>query len=82
VNHTPTKILVVDDEAAMREVLQMRLMEWGFEVCSAEDGMQGNELAESYNPDIVISDVIMPQVSGMELLRLLKVRLDMQKCWH
>jgi len=66
------KILVVDDEAAMREVLEMRLQEWGFEVCLAEDGLEGKELAESYDPDIVISDVIMPQVSGMDLLRLLK----------
>jgi len=67
-----TKILVVDDEPAMREVLEMRLQEWGFEVCLATDGAEGKELAESYDPDIVISDVIMPQVSGMELLRALK----------
>jgi len=72
VNHRPAKILVVDDEAAMREVVQMRLMEWGFDVCLAEDGIQGKELAESYDPDIVISDVIMPQISGMDLLRVLK----------
>jgi DNA-binding NtrC family response regulator len=72
VNHRSTKILVVDDEAAMREVLQMRLQEWGFDICLAEDGVQGKELAESYDPDIVISDVIMPQVSGMDLLRFLK----------
>ena len=71
-NHRSSKILVVDDEAAMREVLQMRLQEWGFEVCLAGDGIEGKELAESYDPDIVISDVIMPQVSGMDLLRSLK----------
>ena len=67
-----TKILVVDDEAAMREVLEMRLQEWGFEVCLAADGIEGENRAESYDPDIVISDVIMPQVSGMDLLRILK----------
>jgi DNA-binding NtrC family response regulator len=72
VNSRSTKILVVDDEPAMREVLQMRLQEWGFDVCLAEDGIEGKELAESYDPDIVISDVIMPQVSGMDLLRWLK----------
>ena len=71
-SHTPIKILVVDDEAAMREVIQMRLTEWGFDVRLAEDGLQGQELAESYDPDIVISDVIMPQMSGMELLQSLK----------
>jgi DNA-binding NtrC family response regulator len=72
VNHRTGKILVVDDEAAMREVLQMRLLEWGFDVCLAENGVQGKEMAESYNPDIVISDIIMPQLSGMDLLRSLK----------
>ncbi len=56
----------------MREVLEMRLQGWGFEVCLAADGREGEQLAESYDPDIVISDVVMPQVSGMELLRLLK----------
>jgi DNA-binding NtrC family response regulator len=71
-NKPVTKILVVDDEAAMREVLQMRLQEWGYEVCLAEDGVEGKEMAESHDPDIVISDIIMPQISGMELLRLLK----------
>jgi len=72
VKNRSTKILVVDDEAAMREVLEMRLQEWGFEVCLAADGREGEQLAESFDPDLVISDVVMPQVSGMELLRLLK----------
>jgi len=66
------KILVVDDEAAMREVLEMRLESWGFDVCLAEDGARGEEMALSHNPDIVISDVVMPGISGMELLRILK----------
>ncbi len=71
-NGRSVKILVVDDDATMREVLEMRLQQWGFDVCPAEDGLQGKELAESYDPDIVISDVVMPQVSGMDLLRFLK----------
>jgi DNA-binding NtrC family response regulator len=66
------KILIVDDEAAMREVLEIRLQEWGFEVFLAEDGMEGKEKAESLDPDIVISDIVMPQFSGMELLRILR----------
>jgi len=43
------RVLVVDDEAAMREVLELRLQEWGFDVCLAEDGVEGKELAESYD---------------------------------
>jgi DNA-binding NtrC family response regulator len=65
-------ILVVDDDAAMREVLEMRLRDWGYEVFLARDGAEGRKQAENLNPDIVISDVIMPQVSGMELLGVLK----------
>jgi DNA-binding NtrC family response regulator len=72
VNNRTIKVLVVDDEAAMREVLEMRLQEWGFDVCLAGDGIEGKEKAESFDPDIVISDVIMPEVSGMDLLRDLK----------
>ncbi|PYV39149.1 MAG: hypothetical protein DMG06_23945, partial [Acidobacteria bacterium] len=68
----PTRVLVVDDDAAMREVLEMRLQEWGFDVCLASDGNQARELTQSYGPDIVISDVLMPGLSGLELLRLLK----------
>jgi DNA-binding NtrC family response regulator len=67
-----TRILVVDDEEAMREVLEMRLEGWGFEVRSACDGHQAQELARSYCPDIIISDVIMPELSGLDLLRALK----------
>ena len=67
-----TRILVVDDEPAMREVLEMLLREWGFEVRLASNGIEGKELAESYDPNIVISDVIMPQISGLDLLRSLK----------
>jgi DNA-binding NtrC family response regulator len=66
------RILVVDDEPPMREVLDMILQQWGFEVRLAADGLEGKELAESTEPDIVISDVIMPQLSGLELLRSLK----------
>ena len=67
-----TKILVVDDEDAMREVLQIRLEQWGYQVRLAADGIDGEKVAESFQPDIVISDVIMPRISGIDLLRLLK----------
>jgi DNA-binding NtrC family response regulator len=67
-----TRILIVDDEAAMREVLELRLQEWGFEIFLAEEGNEGKEKAESCDPDIVISDIIMPQYSGMDLLRILR----------
>ena len=65
-------ILVADDDAAMREVLEMRLQEWGFSVLMAADGHEALRIAESENPEIVLADLVMPQVSGLDLLRRLK----------
>ncbi len=72
----PIRILVVDDDAAMREVLETRLQEWGFDVRLASDGNEATGLVVSYNPDIVISDVVMPDLSGLDLLRCLKTGND------
>jgi DNA-binding NtrC family response regulator len=66
------RILVVDDEAAMREVLEMRLSEWGYRVTLAASAEEARRLAERDHPDAVISDVVLPEVSGLELLQLLK----------
>src|SRR5689334_7529110 len=71
-NMRKTKVLVVDDEPAIREVLEMILQEWGYDVRLASDGAEAKEMVESYDPDIVISDVVMPQLSGLDLLRCLK----------
>src|SRR5690349_18869014 len=72
VNMRKTKVLVVDDEPAIREVLEMILQEWGYDVRLASDGTEAKETVESYEPDVVISDVVMPQLSGLDLLRCLK----------
>ena len=65
------KILVVDDDAAIREVLRIRLESWGCQVEQAADAGQAQELIRTYNPALVISDVVMPEISGIELLRSL-----------
>jgi two-component system, NtrC family, response regulator HydG len=66
------KILVVDDDAGIRESLQVLLNSWGFEVLQAADATKATELVEKHDPDIVITDVVMPEISGLELLRTLK----------
>ncbi len=68
---SPT-ILVVDDEAAIREVLEMRLQKWGFDVALAATGEEANRLAEKLDPDVVLSDVVLPELGGLDLLRCLK----------
>ena len=67
----PTKVLVVDDDPDLQEILGICLRHWGFEVASAGNGDDGARLAESYRPDIVLSDVMMPDTSGIDLLRSL-----------
>lgn len=67
-----TSILVVDDEAAMREVLRVRLEKWGYAVLTAEDGAEAERLVEASQPDIAISDVVLPDTSGLDLLEILQ----------
>ena len=68
----PMTILVVEDEAAMRLVLDLRLRNWGFAVLAAADANEAENLARSAHPDLVLSDVVMPGRTGLELLKSLK----------
>jgi len=60
--------LVVDDEAAMRDLLRIVLEKEGHEVLTANDGVRGLSLATSRDPDLVISDIKMPGLDGVGLL--------------
>jgi DNA-binding NtrC family response regulator len=51
----------------------MRLQGWGFDVRLSSDGLEAQEASQSYDPDMIISDVVMPEISGIDLLRSLKV---------
>jgi len=64
------KILVIDDEEAMREVLQVRLAGWGYEVAVAADGAEARDLLARFEPDLVLSDVVLPDTEGTDLLRV------------
>src|SRR5205823_4661057 len=66
------KILVVDDDPGIRGSLAVLLQSWGFEPLQAGDASEAMYLVEKQDPDIVISDVVMPEISGLELLRTLK----------
>ena len=63
------KILVVDDEAANRVTLERILRREGWEVVQAPDGRQALELVRTQGADVVVSDLNMPGMSGLELLR-------------
>jgi PAS domain S-box-containing protein len=65
-------ILAVNDEPAVLELLTVLLEHEGYRVVAASSGRQALELASSVEPDIVISDVVMPEMDGLELCRRLK----------
>jgi len=60
------RILVVDDDKVMREVFTVMLQRVGFEVSVAEDGLQGIEMWEAGNFDLILMDVQMPRMNGFE----------------
>ncbi len=67
-----TRILVVEDEINERAGLADLLQVWGHETESASDGQEALEKVATFNPVVVISDLRMPRISGMELLRQVK----------
>lgn len=72
------KILVVDDEPGVVEIVRVNL-EWeGYEICEAFDGQEGWDKVRSEKPDLVILDVMMPKMSGLELLE--RIEADPYLC--
>lgn len=65
-------VLVVDDESAVREVLSLRIENWGFEARTAATAAEAVRVIEEWRPDVVLSDVVLPDSSGLELLERLK----------
>src|SRR6185369_16827354 len=62
------RILLVEDENKLAEVLARNLKAEGFAIDIAGDGVQGLELAKSYSYDLIILDIMLPQLSGTEVL--------------
>ena len=69
---TMTKVMVVDDEEDLRNLVKMVMEKEGFEVESAEDGNDFLEKVDRFQPDIVILDVMMPGPSTKEILQKLR----------
>jgi len=65
---THEKVLIVEDEENERTGLAELVRAWGYDTETASDGVEGLERAESWNPGIVITDLKMPRMNGMELL--------------
>jgi two-component system alkaline phosphatase synthesis response regulator PhoP len=68
------KVLVVDDEPDILEIIQYNLRNEGYEVATAADGDEGLQKAKTFKPDLIILDVMMPRKNGMEVCRTLRAQ--------
>lgn len=66
------RILAVDDEPMVLTVIRKRLEFAGFEVITAEDGMEGLRLARTEQPDLIVLDLILPGINGYQICGMLK----------
>ncbi len=67
-------ILVVDDEKDLLDLIEYNLKKEGFDVLKAENGEEGIKIAKEHNPDLVLMDIMMPKMDGMEAVE--KMRAD------
>ncbi len=69
---TPPRILIADDNPNNRDILQARLAVHGYEILTAVDGQEALEMAREAQPDLMLLDVMMPKLDGLEVCRRLK----------
>lgn len=66
------KIMLVEDDNNLREIYEARLLAEGYEIVAAKDGEEALALAVKERPDLIISDVMMPKISGFDMLDILR----------
>lgn len=71
------KVLVVDDEKPIADILQFNLKKEGFEVFCAYDGNEALSMVEEIQPDIILLDIMLPLTDGMEVCREVRKKYDM-----
>jgi len=72
------KVLIADDEADIREILQYNLSAEGYEVITAKDGSEAIDKAKLNRPDLIVLDIMMPKKTGVEVCEYLRTQPDFQ----
>lgn len=72
VDATGTCVLLVEDDRSVRRYLEVTLERWGYLVITASDGLEAMKLALARNVDVVITDAVMPHMSGQQLARFIR----------
>ena len=67
-----SKVMLVEDDRSLREIYSIRLVAEGYDIVSASDGEEGLALAVKEKPDLIIADVMMPKISGFDMLDILR----------
>lgn len=67
-----SKVMLVEDDNNLREIYEARLLAEGYEIVSARDGEEALALAVKEQPDLIIADVMMPKISGFDMLDILR----------
>jgi two-component system, OmpR family, alkaline phosphatase synthesis response regulator PhoP len=80
-NQVLHRVLVVDDDQDIIELLQYNLEKEGYEVRSASDGYRAVELARTYHPELVLLDIMMPQMDGIETGRQLREIAELRQTY-
>ncbi|MEX2225044.1 MAG: response regulator transcription factor [Dehalococcoidia bacterium] len=75
--NTGPLVLAVDDEPGILRLIKLELTPQGFRVLTAENAAEALEIAQEYRPDIALLDIVMPDMSGLELMRELRERGDL-----
>jgi adenylate cyclase len=74
--HRPPRILIVDDSATNRDILHTRLKTQGYDIVEAADGEAAIDTVKEHAPDLVLLDVMMPKLDGIEVCRRLKADVE------
>lgn len=74
-----SKIMVVEDDASLREIYSIRITAEGYDVISAGDGEEALAVAVREKPDLILSDVMMPKISGFDMLDILRTTPETAK---
>lgn len=76
----PISVLVVDDEPVLAEMVSMALRYEGWNITTAQDGASAIAAARAARPDVVVLDVMLPDMSGLEVLHKLRRRTPACRC--
>ncbi len=68
----PKKILLIEDEDMLRELITKRLTIGGYEIIQSTDGISGLKAAQEQRPDLVLLDIVLPGIDGFEVLEKIK----------